>query len=133
MAEEQSVLDSFGVPLPVEGQRNDEELINAIAPEEVSIILRKLSKSLKLTFEEGGFEYTFDHSLSIDDIEVLNKFVATLSGNPDCKVRAHFGCWSCKSKCLGGTRGVRWGGHRLETNCGVFCVFDPNNCGREAC
>jgi hypothetical protein len=45
MAEEQSVFDSFGLSLPVEGQRNDEGLINAIAPKEVSIILRKLSKS----------------------------------------------------------------------------------------
>jgi hypothetical protein len=135
MAEEQSAFDSFGLPIPVEGQRNDEGLINAIATEEVSIILRKISKSLKVTFEEdmGGYEHSFDNSISMHDLEVLNKFVATLSGNPNCKVRAHFGCWSCESKCLSGTRGVRWGGHRLETDCGVFCVFDPNNCGREAC
>lgn len=132
MAEERSVFERFGLPLPVNGERNEEGHITGTPPEEVREILKKINRVSEVTFSgKQVVNKAAADLLSESDIELLNSYAASLAGVADCPVRAIFGCWSCESRCTRPAAGIRWGGNLVETDCGTQCW--TGGCGFEAC
>lgn len=91
--------------------------------EEVAKIVLKLFGSTPVRIGERSEQSISADRIADDDLEVLNRFIATISGRDDCQLVAVYGC--CGEGCFklfGKEKESIACGNRFVTSCGSHCV-----------